>query len=236
VALASWRYFVSLALLIILPVYLSADDLAAASAVLRSNGGVLVNGSTAPSSIAVFSGDVIENRSESTAWVEYQGSSVEINRETVITLGNGEILLDHGIVTVTTFRQFRVRAGCVVAAPVAVDKTVYLVKDTDSRVTVHAQEKDVNLDSNFGHLKRASQSESSGHEIVHQNEQKSREEHCGTGDLRNSAEGPLLNSPYAVATGAGVISVGILCILLCFSNKPPSPCSPSDSSTACTHP
>lgn len=235
-ASSSWRYFVALTLLTVLPASLSADDLSG-GAILRSNGGVLVNKSAAPPSIAVFSRDVIENRSDAVAWIQYDGSSVEISPETIITLGNGEILLDHGIVTVTTVRQFRVHTGCVVATPVTADETVYTMKDTDRRMTVYAQKKDVILDSHSTNLKRASQPQSLGREVVHQKQQQTRDEHCGAGDLPHSAgDKPILDSPSAIGATAPVIVGGTLCILLCFSDKPPSPCSPSGSSTTCSHP
>jgi ferric-dicitrate binding protein FerR (iron transport regulator) len=170
--------------------------------------------------------------------MEYRGSSVEIDPETIIRLEDGEMILDHGSVTVTSFQQFRVHAGCVTATPVNVEKTVYFVKDTDGRVTVFAQQHDVNLDSRSTNLKRTSQPESSGHTVVHQGEQKSREEHCGGADIQTTAgatEG-IMNSWGAVAAGGAVVVGGTLCILLCFNNAPASPCSPSQSSGTCNHP
>jgi hypothetical protein len=231
VALSQWRSFMSLFLLALLPVSLSADDSPPGSAaLLRSGGSVLVNQSAAPASIAIFAGDEIETRPGSSARIEYPGSSVDISPESLIRFESGEIVLDHGSVTVTSFRQFRVRAGCVLATPIAAEKTTYVVKDTDNRVAVYAQEKDVKLDSNSASIKRARQQESSTHEIVHQGEQKSREEHCGAGNLRTSgvtaASGGILNSPGVVATAALMVIGGALCIAFCFNDDPVSPSSP----------
>jgi hypothetical protein len=236
VALFRWRGFVSLIVLAFLPVSLFADG--SAAAVLRSTSGtVFVNQSAAPSSIAVFRGDLIETRSNSSAWMEYRGSSVQIDPETIIRLEDGEIILDHGSVTVTSYQQLRVRAGCILATPVESDKTTYFVKDTDGRVTVFAQEKDVNLDSHSSKLKRASQAETSGHDVVHQSQQKSRDEHCGAADLRpDGITSPILDSPWVVAPAAAVVVGGTLCVLLCFDDEPPSPSSPSKSSVTANHP
>jgi hypothetical protein len=238
VALSKLSSFVSLSLLVLLPASVSADDSAATAALLRTSGSVLVNQSAAPASIAVFAGDAIETRPGSSARIEYTGSSIDISPETVIRFENGEIVLDHGSVTVTSFRQFRVRAGCVLATPVAAEKTTYFVKDTDNRVTVLAREKDVKLESHSGSLKSASQKEGSSQEIVRQGEQKSREEHCGAGDLRpssvNPAAGNILNSPYAVGTATAVV-VGLTCWALCRSDEPASPSSPSNSSITSNH-
>jgi hypothetical protein len=226
-------------LLVLLPVSLSADDSAGTAALLRTSGSVLVNQSAAPPSIAVFAGDEIETRPASTAHIEYTGSSIDISPETVIEFESGEVVLDHGSVTVTSFRQFRVRAGCVLATPVAGAKTTYTVKDTDNRVTVMAQEKDVKLDSRSGNIKRASKQASSNQEIVHQGEQKSREEHCGAGDLRTAvspASPGILNSPGAVASAAATVVGGTVCVLFCFNDDPASPSSPSQSSITANHP
>jgi hypothetical protein len=189
--------------------------------------------------MAIFAGDEIETRPGSSAYIEYLGSMITISPETILSFESGEIVLDHGSVTVTSLRQFRVRAGCVLATPVAAENTTYMATDTDNRVTVRAQQKDVKLESHSGGLKKTSQRELSDHTIVHQGEQKSREEHCGAGNSHTSAMRPadegILNSPYAV--GAGAIIAGVItCWSLCRSDDPASPSSPSKSSVTTNHP
>lgn len=194
---------------------------------LHASGVVLVNRNAVPGSIAIFAGDEIETQPHSTARIEYVGSAIDISPESIVRFEIGEIVLEHGSVMVTTFRQLRVRTGCVVATPAVAAKTAYVVKDTDNWVSVFAQQKDVNLDSHSGNLKKTSQRELSDHTVVHEHEQKSREEHCGAGAT--------LNSPYAVGAGAAVVTGGALCILLCFDDDPPSPASPSKSSITTNH-
>jgi hypothetical protein len=227
VILFRWRSFVAMFVLALLPLSVSADD-ASGSAVLRSGGGVLVNKRAVPSSVTVFSGDIVENQGNGQAFLDYQGSRAELDPETVIQLGDGEIILDHGSLTVTSLRQLRVRAGCVLATPVVSGKTIYSVKDTDNRVTVIATEMDVNLDSRSDRLKRARQPESSDHGVVHQGEQKSRDEHCGGGGVYSTpvgATGGILNSPYALGAGAAAV-IGLTCWALCRSDNPASPSIP----------
>ncbi len=224
--LSRWRSSVSLTLLVILPVYLFADD-SGARAILRSSGGVLVNKSTVPQSVALFPQDEIETQANATARIDYTGSSADISPESVIKVETGEIVLEHGSVIVTTFKQFRVRSGCVLATPVVAEKTVYTVTNTNSRVRVQADTNDVNLDSRSD-LKRANRPESSGHEIVHQSEEKSRDEHCGAGNIRTSpveTAGPILNSPWVVGTASAVIVGGVVCVLVCLDKNPVSPSS-----------
>jgi hypothetical protein len=231
----------SLSLLTLLHVSLFADDAPPDRAMLHSSGMVLVNQGSAPGSMAIFAGDEVETRPGSSARIEYVGSSVDISPETLVHFESGEIILEHGSVIVTSFRQLRVRAGCVLATPVAAEKTIYFVKDTDNRVTVNAQERDVKLDSHSDSIKRASLQKSSTPEIVHQGEQKSREEHCGAGDPRNSAPQTaatdgILDSPYAVGGAGLVVTGGTLCIVFCFTDDPASPWSPSKSSITTNHP
>lgn len=236
--LSRWRSFVAVNLLALLPLSLYADDVGG-SAVLRSGGGVLVNKRAVPPSITVFPGDIVENQGSAEAFLDYQGSRAELDPETVIQLEEGEIVLDHGSLTVTSVRQLRVRAGCVLATPVVGDKTIYSVKDTDNRVTVIATEKDVNLDSRSGRLKRTRQPESSDHAVVHQGEQKSREEHCGAAGVYPTpvdATGGILNSPYAIAGAGSLVIAGTMCILLCVNDDAASPSSPSNSSITSNHP
>lgn len=222
-----WHNFVTLTLLAFLPVSLSADD--SGRAILRSSGGVLVNKSAAPQSLAVFPGDLIETQANSPARIEYPGSSVDIGPESVIQLESGGINLDHGSVIVTSFQQFRVRAGCVLATPATADMTIYTVTDTNSRVRVAAQEKDVNLDSG-SRPKRAGRPESFEQVVVHQGEEKSREEHCGAVDIhtvRGGAGGGILNSPWVVGTAGVAIVGGTICVLVCLNPEPVSPSKPN---------
>lgn len=84
----------------------------------------------------------------------------------------------------------------------------------------------MNLDSHSD-LKRRSRPESSGHEIVHQNEEKSRDEHCRAADTPASPLGvPILDSPWVVGTGRAAVLGGIICILVCVNDDPVSPFKP----------
>lgn len=182
-----------------------------------------MNTSMASKSVALFLGDEIETQATASARIEYSGSSVEISPESVIRVESGEIVLEHGSVVVTTFRQFRVRSGCVLATPVGPDETVYAVTNTNTRVRVFARERDVNLDSHSD-LKRRSRPESSGHEIVHQSEEKSRDEHCGAGDIPASPlPTPILDSPWVVGSSGAAVLGGIICVLVCVNDDPVSP-------------
>jgi hypothetical protein len=115
----------------ILPASLVGQEIAAA--MLRSTGeGVIVNGSPAPSSAAIFSGDFIETQKQAVARIEATGSSANIDPETMVTFEDQELVLDHGSLAVFTGRGLRVRVGCISVTPVNPSiETTYEVLDRE---------------------------------------------------------------------------------------------------------
>jgi len=201
---------------------------------LRSTGAVLVNKNPALPSAALFLHDLIETQHEAVARIEAAGSTADINPETVIQYEGDELVLEHGSVSVNTSRGLRVRVGCVTVTPVNADWTHYDVTDTNGKVTVSAQKSDVYLESRSsnsqpGNPQQAKQPTHSDRAIVHEREQKSREEKCGAADMKQAtrvpALDPILNSPWA--KGAGLVGIGVLtCWALCRGDDPVSPSQP----------
>jgi hypothetical protein len=217
-------------MIIILPVSLMAQGTAAA--MLRSNGvGVLVNRNPAPDSVALFSDDLIEIQKNAAARIEASGSSADINADTMIQFENNELVLDHGSLSVNTSRGMQVRVGCVTVTPANADQwTHYNVVDLDGKVTVSALKNDVNIDARSKNTQSVKDAAHSNRVTVREGEQKSREEKCGGADIRIPsgglpAIGAAMNSPYAIATGIGIVGV-VTCWALCRSGNPISPTGP----------
>jgi hypothetical protein len=216
-------------MVVILPVSVLADD--AAAAMLRSNGtGVLVNKNAAPSSTALFPNDLIETQKDAVARIEASGSTAEINSETMVQFNGDELVLDHGTVSVNTSRGLRVRVGCLIIRPVNNDEwTHYDVADVDGKVTVSALKNDASIDSRSGAAQKAKQSMRSNRVIVHEGEQKSREEKCGGADMRKTGtiagQGGILNSPSVQRAGLAITGV-LICLGLCHGDDPISPAVP----------
>jgi hypothetical protein len=210
----------------ILPVSLLADG--TTGAMLRSDAvGVFVNKSPAPASIALFPHDLVETQKNASARLEATGSSADINPETMVTFEGDGLVLDHGSVSVNTSRGLKVRVGCVTVTPVNdAEWTQYQVADVDGKVEVSALKKDVYIEAKPKNFEQVKQSALSSRTIVREGEQKSRTEKCGAEDIKESAKlagiGAIMNSPYAIVTGAGVI-VGITCWALCRGGAPLSP-------------
>lgn len=201
---------------------------------LRSSGeGTLVNGSSAPASIAIFPNDQVQTPKNVGSRIEVTGSTAEINPETIVQYQADELVLDHGSLSVNTSRGLRVRVGCITITPVHDNAwTHYDVRDVNGKVEVAASKDDVYISAHSKNLMDVKQQEKerANRTVVHEGEQKSREEKCA-GGYENPAQKPAglgapLNSPYAIATGAGII-IFITCYALCRSSEPVSPKCPS---------
>lgn len=200
-----------------------------ATAILRSNGGVLLDRNLAPNSAALYPNNLIETQKAAFARIEASGSAADINPETVVQFEGDELVLDHGSLSVNTSRGLRVRVGCVTVTPVNVAEwTRYEVTDVNGKITVVASKSDAYIDARSRNQANARKPARSERSIVREGEQKSREEKCGAADEQNrgSADGPILNSPWARAAGVAAIA-GLMCWALCPNNDHPmSPAAP----------
>ena len=210
-----------------LPVSLLAQE--AASAILRSNGGVLLNRNPAPASSALYSDDLIETQ-KAPARIEASGSAADLNPGTMLQFEGAELVLDHGSLAVNTSRGLRVRIGCVTVTPVnTAEWTHYEVSDVNGKITVSASKSDVYIDSRSSNQQPTGKRPQSDRAIVREGEQKSRDEKCGAADLDNDrlpGQGAIMNSPWARGAAAAGIG-GLVCWAICQSDNPLSPSDPS---------
>jgi hypothetical protein len=194
-----------------------------------SSAGVLVNKNAAPNSRALFTNDLIETPKNVVARIEANGSTAEINAETMVQFEGDELVLDHGSLLVNTTRGLRVRVGCLTVTPVnPSDWTHYDVTDLDGKVTVSALKSDVYLDARDKNSKEAKNSSQSNREIVREGEQKSRTEKCGVAYIkadRIPGIGAMMNSIYAKVIAGTAVGV-IACFGLCPGGDPISPDKP----------
>jgi hypothetical protein len=83
-----------------------------ASAMLYTNGAAWLNGSDVPKSAAVFSGDMLQTRADSTASIQSNGSSVMVLADSLVKFqGPTAVELEHGSVRVTTSHGLAAQAG-----------------------------------------------------------------------------------------------------------------------------
>jgi hypothetical protein len=220
------RKLVCAALAVALPVSLMADD--STAAMLRHNGGTLLNGNPAPPSSAIFPNDTVQTQPQREATINAAGSAVTVEPETLLQFEGDEIILDHGTVLVGTSRGLRVRVGCITVIPATAAWTQYDVTNVDGKVTVTARKSDVNIESRGSKLQAARSGPNSQRVTVREGEQKTREEKCGatTKPPRYvEAKGAILNSPWVTGPAAGALILGT-CLILCRGDDPLSPSKP----------
>jgi hypothetical protein len=225
--LSEWRNFVCFPLLVILPVSLTAQE--NATAILKSNGGVLLNDSPAPASSALFSNSHIQTQKGAEARIEASGSAAYIAQDTIVQFADGQLNLDHGTLSIDTSRGLKVRIGCVTVMPAhELAWTRYDVTDVDSNVTVSVLKNDVSVElrpSNFQQTKGSTQSSVT----LHEGEKKTFDEKCGVKQPKEGATlpgiGAIMDSPWVIGAGAGAI-ITLTCWALCRSGAPLSPKDP----------
>jgi len=224
--LSLWRKLVCGPLIFVLPAMLAGQD--SARAILHSQEGVLLNGNPAPPSSAIFPDDLIQTQTGQVAKMDADGSTVTIQQETIVQFEGNELVLDHGGLQVSTARQMRVRANCLVIIPVTADWTEYNVTDTDGKVTVTAIKNDARIQEQGAATRRSKQGGASNELIVHQGEQKTRDEHCtpvGKPPSSVDANKAILNTIEARIAGIAVVG-GVTCLALCRGDNPISPSGP----------
>ena len=141
--LLQWRNLVCGVMAVVLPASLMAQD--SARAILHNDGGAWVNGNPAPTSSAIFMHDLVRTQKENRARIDADGSTVTVERETIVQFEGDELVLEHGGVQVNTWRGMRVRVNCVTVSPPAQEWSRYDVTDVDGRVLVLAYQNDVKI-------------------------------------------------------------------------------------------
>jgi ferric-dicitrate binding protein FerR (iron transport regulator) len=121
-----------------------------ASAILYANGSAWLNGSAVPKSAAVFAGDMLQTRPDSTASIQSNGSNVMVLADSMVKFEGPAVELEHGAVRVTTSRGLAARAGEVTVKPAANTWTEFEMKDVDGRVEIAANKGDVTVQDDKG--------------------------------------------------------------------------------------
>lgn len=210
----------------VLTASLSAQDTGAA--MLRSNGGVLLNGNPAPASSAIFPDDLIQTQPKAEATINATGSTASIQPDTVVQFAGAALNLDHGTVLVTTSNAMSVRVGCITVTPATAEWTQYDVTDTDGKVIVNAHKNDVNIDDAGAKSPQARPLGHSERVTVREGNQASREEKCAVSAKPPgyvAGKGAILNSAWVKWPSVVAIGVGT-CWVICRGDDPVSPSRP----------
>jgi hypothetical protein len=222
---SAFRKMVSCVLLVLFPAALFAAD--SNAAMLYTNGPAWVNGAHVPrASSAIFSGDLLQTRSDSVANINEPGSSITVSASSLVQFEGSSVRIEHGGVTVSTSRGVGTTAGDVKVLPASNSWTEFNVVDIDGTVKIIARKGDLTIDDGNG----------KGLVTLAQGQETTRDETSDTTKEKNkknkkqagaspAAGGGVLNSPIAIGVGAGAI-VGVGTWVLLQSSNPASPTQP----------
>ena len=208
-------------LTLLLPMQLLGAD--TASAMLYTNGSTWVNGSSVPKSAAVFAGDMVQTKLDSSARINTSGSSVMVLADSLVKFQGPAVDIEHGAVQVGTSRGLSTKAGDVTIKPVGNSWTEFQVADVDGRVEVVATKGDLTVQDQQG-TTTLSQGQQTTRDDTSQPEKKKHRKH-GTG-AQAAAKGGIMSSTEAIWIGSGIVG-GVTAWVLLQSDEPMSPSCPN---------
>jgi hypothetical protein len=223
--MAAFRKLVSCVLLLILPGSLMAADRDAA--MLYADGPAWLNGSSVPKSSAIFSGDLVQTRSDSAASIHAPGSSVTVLSDSLVQFEGASLKVEHGGVAVSTSKAMATTAGDVRVVPASNEWTEFNVTDTDGTVRIVARRGDLKITDDQGTTTLQQGQDTTRDEQADQtdnNKKKNKNKKQGVG-AAPAAGGGLLDSPIAVGIGGGAI-IGLTIWVLLQGESPLSPAQP----------
>jgi hypothetical protein len=191
-----------------------------ASAMLYTNGAAWLNGSEVPKSAAVFSGDMLQTRPDSTASIQSNGSNVMVMADSLVKFEGPAVELEHGSVRVTTSRGMEARAGDVTVKPAGSAWTEFQVRDVDGRVQIAANKGDVTVQDDKGTTTVAQGQETTRDDTADQDKKKKKRRKAA--GAAPAAGGGVMSSPAVVYGGLGV-AAGATIWILTRSEPPVSP-------------
>src|SRR5579872_4950380 len=223
---SAFRGLVSCVLAVLFPSSLLAAD--SNPAMLYTNGAAWVNGAHVPRpSLAIFTGDLLQTRSDSVAHINESGSSVTVLADSLVKFEGSSVRIDHGGVTVSTSKQMATTAGDVTVTPASSSRTEFNVIDVDGTVRIAARKGDllVNDGQNTSTLAQGQETtrDETTADASNKGPKKSKKQ---SGAPPAAATGGILNSPWAV--GAGAIAIGgVVTWVLIQNDNPASPAKPN---------
>ena len=226
---SAFRGMVSCVLMILFPGSLFAAD--SNAAMLYTNGAAWVNGAHVPrSTSAIFSGDLLQTRSDSVANINQSGSSITVLSDSLVQFEGASVDIQHGGVTVSTSKEVAATAGDVKVVPASNAWTEFNVSDLDGKVRIFARKGDLTISDGQSVVTLAqgqdtTRDESSPTADQNGNQNGKKKKKKAAAGALPAASGGILSSPYAIGIGAGAI-VGLTTWVLLKNDNPASPTMP----------
>ena len=201
----------------LLPGALLAAD--SGAAMLYAKGTAWINGASVPRSSAVFPGDLVQTKPDAVVHINATGSSVMIQSDSLVKYEGNAVSVEHGAVTVATTNGMSIRAGDVGVVPVSSAQTVFEVRVVSGTVEIMARTGDVSVSTG------TETSTLAQGEQTTRDDSENRKKRRRAAGAAPAAGGAVLDSPYAVAAGAGAVG-GLLLWVLLQGDDPASPVDP----------
>jgi hypothetical protein len=218
---SAFRGMVTCVLTVLFPFSLFAAD--SNAAMLYTSGPAWVNGAHVPRpSSAIFSGDLLQTRSDSVANINQAGSTVRVLSDSLVQFEGTSVKIDHGGVIVSTSKGMATTAGDVKVAPTSNAWTEFNVTDVDGTVRIAARKGDVMISDGKGTVTLAQGQETTRDESSDKNRPKNGKQRGGS---IPGATGGILNSPVAIGV-AGAAALGITTWAIFHDDDPASPAKP----------
>ena len=225
----AYRKMASCVLLFLFPSSMFAAD--SSAAMLYTNGSAWINGAHVPrTSSAIFSGDLLQTRSDSVANINQSGSSVTVFGDSMVEFQSSAVQLEHGGVTVSTSKKMAAVAGDVKVSPASDAWTEFNVVDNDGTVKIAAKKGDL-LIADGKETFTLQQGQQTSRDETAQDSDNNAQEKDGKKNRKRragaspAAGGGILSSPYAVGAGAGAVA-GLTIWVLIKNDNPASPSKP----------
>src|SRR4030081_312842 len=212
---SAFRRLVCCVLVIAFPALMFAADYSAA--MLYTNGTAWVNGAHVPmASSSIFSGDLLQTRSDSVANIKSPGSTITVFSDSMVQFEGSSLRIDHGGVTIATSKGVGTTVGDVRVLPLGNSWTEFNVIDVDGTVRIAARKGDLTVSDGTSTVTLAQGQETTRDESSTQSEsekgnKKNKKRAAGAAP---AASGGMLNSPLAVGIGAGAIVAVTAWVLL----------------------
>jgi hypothetical protein len=221
--MSALRGMVTGVLLVLFPFSLFAADLNAA--MLYTSGHAWVNGSHVPrSSSAIFSGDLLQTRSDSIANINQPGSTVQVLSDSLVQFEGSSVKIDHGGVRVSTSKLMATTAGDVKIVPASSAWTEFNVTDVDGTVRIFARKGDLTV-SDGKETTTLAQGQETTRDESSDSSAKSRKNKKQQAGATPGATGGVLNSPIAIGIGGAAV-VGLTAWAIFHDDDPVSPAKP----------
>ena len=148
------------------------------------------------------------------------GSTVLVLNDSFIRFDGDALKLEHGGITVSTFKSLSARAGDVKIVPYKNVLTEFEIKDVDGRVRIAARKGDLTISDHNGTTTLAQGQETTRDESPSPSRKRNRSD--STPGAVPGAGGATLNSPWVIGT-AGAAALGVATWVLVKGDDPASP-------------